>query len=69
MIEGILRTIGNARDYATHIACTVRLPVHIFKVPKGTAAYDMGYRFGTFRDDERVDYEQDGAKIIETVQP
>jgi hypothetical protein len=69
MIPGVLRTIGDARDYAAHIAGLVRLPVHIFAVPEGTAAHEIGYRFGTCRDDERKAYEADGAAIVETVEP
>jgi hypothetical protein len=65
----ILRTLDQARDYALSIAVFVRLPVHIFAVPEGTRAHDMGFRFGTFRDDERREWESEGAIVLETVMP
>lgn len=62
-----IKTLAEARKYAIDIAKLRNEPVHIFKVAKGTVAYEYGYRLGTCLDSEREAYERDGVNFLETI--
>lgn len=50
--DGILRTLEHASAYAQRVADMSGKKQNVFRVPAGSAAHRMGYRFGTFGEDE-----------------
>ena len=69
-MDGILKTERAAHRYAAHIATSTGEAQHVFRVPEGTAAYDLGYRFATCGSSEFSTYRDDGAEFVGSpVQP
>jgi hypothetical protein len=60
----MLKTESQARDYAAKIESLTGEKHHVFRVAKGTAAYAMGYRFGTCSHGERAEYAAGGAVFL-----
>jgi hypothetical protein len=68
-MEGTLQTVEQARDYAQKIEDRTGTKHLVFRVPEGTAAYEIGYRFATCAVDERAEYEARGAVFVEPREP
>lgn len=66
-MNGIIKTLAQAKARASYLAKLHGQAVCIFPVPKHSEAYALGIRFGTCGADERADYERDGATIIAEV--
>jgi len=64
-MDGAIKTLKQARNYAANILAMTGKTHLIFKVPQGTYAHEIGYRFGTCELDERADYEADGAEFLD----
>ena len=62
-------TRARAAEYAADLADLHGEPMHVFRVPEHSAAYGMGFRYATFRDSERADYEAGGAVVLQTARP
>ena len=63
-IPGTLTTLKEARDYAERIKGITGKTHLIFKVPTGTTAYEMGWRYATCDAAEKEAYANDGAVFI-----
>lgn len=61
MIDGVLRTRAEAERYAKSIEERTGQRHVVFRVPPQSAAYQMGYRYGTCREDEVAAYRAGGA--------
>ncbi len=64
-MTGPLKTLSQARNYASMIEATTGNKHYVFRLPKGSMAYQLGWRFGTCLADEREDYAADGAVFID----
>jgi hypothetical protein len=63
------KTRKSTEQYAARLAALNGAPVFVFPVPGGTGAYAAGFRFGTYPETERKEYERDGAKPCSRVTP
>lgn len=66
-LTGIIRTLAQAKAHAKYLAEFHGHTMCVFPVPKHSAAYDIGYRFGVCDASERAAYERDGVTIIAEV--
>jgi len=64
----MFKTQREAAEYAKTIKKVTGKTHLVFRVPKGTQAYAMGYRFATCEEMERQNYERDGAQFVEVAQ-
>jgi hypothetical protein len=58
------KTLKEIRAYAARLEEMTGVARLCFKIPEGSEAYLMGYRFATCREDERDDYATDGAVFV-----
>ena len=68
-MNGIIKTLAQAKASAAYLAKLHGRTMCVFPVPEHSGAYQLGYRFGVCGADDRADYEQDGATIIAEVAP
>lgn len=60
-----LKTLTQATAYVAKLFNLTGRRHVIFYTPKGSMAWDMGFRFGTCEESERAEYEADGAVFVE----
>lgn len=58
------KTLREIRAYAKRVAAMTGVARLCFKIPEGSDAYAMGYRFATCTEDERDAYAADGAVFV-----
>lgn len=58
-------TAKKAQEYGDRIKKMTGKTRLVFKVPPGTSAAAMGYRFATCEESERAAYEKDGAVFVD----
>lgn len=68
-MQGVIKTKKQAEDYAADILAMTGRTHLVFKVPPGSTAYGMGYRYATCEEGERDQYVADGAEFLEALAP
>lgn len=65
----MFKTEKKAREYGDRIKTMTGKTHMVFKVPGGTSAAAMGYKFATCEESERAAYEKDGAVFVKEAPP
>lgn len=65
----MFKTATKAREYGDRITTMTGKTHMVFKVPPGTSAAAMGYKFATCEESERALYEEGGAVFVQDAPP
>lgn len=63
-MEPIHKKLEPVRAYAKHIAQLKGEPFSVVKIPQGSAAYKMGYRYVSIPAEEVAYYVENGAEVV-----
>jgi len=58
------KTLKDARAYAANVGALRGETWLVFEIPSYSGAYAMGYRYAACAEDERAEYEADGAVFV-----